>query len=125
MRRSFLVMLMLVMTVFFVAQSASAQLIKIPKIPKPKPQPTPSETAQPAPVTDSESAQPESATRPASTGAAPRAGGPYAVQPEAPMNPQFLPDTLEVQVEHWDYFWKIPNDNHNTSWAPRIRFFVF
>jgi len=41
------------------------------------------------------------------------------------MNPQFLPDTLEVQIEHWDYYWKIPNDNHNTSWAPRIRFFVF
>ena len=125
MRRSFLVMLMLVMTVFFVTQTASAQLIKIPKIPKAKPQPTPTETAQPAPSTDSESAQPEPSTRPASTGPAPRAGGPYAVQPEAPMNPQFLPDTLEVQVEHWDYYWKIPNDNHNTSWAPRIRFFVF
>jgi hypothetical protein len=117
-------MFMLVMTVFFVAQTASAQLIKIPKIPKAKPQPTPTETAQPA-STDSESAQPEATTRPASTGAAPRAGGPYAVQPEPPMNPQFLPDTLEIQVEHWDYYWKIPNDNHNTSWAPRIRFFVF
>lgn len=125
MRRSFLVMLMLVMTVFFVAQTASAQLIKIPKLPKAKPQPTPTETVQPAPSTDSESAQPEPATRHSSTGAAPSAGGPYAVQPEPPMNPQFLPDTLEVQVEHWDYFWKIPNDNHNTSWAPRIRFFVF
>jgi hypothetical protein len=125
MRRSFLVMLMLVMTVFFVAQTASAQLIKIPKIPKSKPQPTPTETAQPAPTTDSESAQPQPTTRSASPGAAPRAGGPYAVQPEPPMNPQFLPDTLEVQVEHWDYYWKIPNDNHNTSWAPRIRFFVF
>ena len=125
MRRSFLVMLMLVMTVFLVAQTASAQLIKIPKIPKPKPQPTPTETAQPAPSTGAESAQPEPASRPASSGAAPRAGGPYAVQPEAPMNPQFLPDTLEIQVEHWDYYWKIPNDNHNTSWAPRIRFFVF
>ena len=125
MRRSFLMMFMLVMTIFFVAQTASAQLIKIPKIPKAKPQPTPTETAQPAPSTDSESAQPEATTRPASTGAAPRAGGPYAVQPEPPMNPQFLPDTLEIQVEHWDYYWKIPNDNHNTSWAPRIRFFVF
>ncbi len=125
MRRSFLVMLMLVMTVFFVTQTASAQLIKIPKLPKAKPQPTPTETVQPAPSTDSESAQPEPATRHSSTGAAPSAGGPYAVQPEPPMNPQFLPDTLEVQVEHWDYFWKIPNDNHNTSWAPRIRFFVF
>jgi len=41
------------------------------------------------------------------------------------MNPQFLPETLEVQVEHWDYYWKIPNDNHNTSWAPRIAFDVF
>ena len=125
MRRSFLVVFMLVMTVFFVAQIASAQLIKIPKIPKAKPQPTPTETAQPATSSDSESTQPEPSTRPASTGPAPRAGGPYAVKPEPPMNPQFLPDTLEVQVEHWDYYWKIPNDNHNTSWAPRIRFFVF
>ncbi|HEX9544593.1 MAG TPA: hypothetical protein VF955_05370, partial [Pyrinomonadaceae bacterium] len=38
--------------------------------------------------------------------------------------PQFLPETLEVQVEHWDYYWKIPNDNHNTSWAPRLKFDV-
>ena len=125
MRRSFLMFLMLVMTVFFVAQNASAQLIKIPKIPKPKPQPTPTETAQPTPAPESESPRPEPASRPTSTGATPRSGGPYAVQPEPPMNPQFLPDTLEIQVERWDYYWKIPNDNHNTSWAPRIRFFVF
>ncbi|MDQ2975482.1 MAG: hypothetical protein M3R69_08740 [Acidobacteriota bacterium] len=38
--------------------------------------------------------------------------------------PQFLPETLEVQIEHWDYYWKIPNDNHNTSWAPRLKFDV-
>jgi hypothetical protein len=117
-------MFVLVMTVFFAAQTASAQLIKIPKIPKPKPQPTPTETTQPAPTPESESAQP-AAPRTTSTGAAPRSGGPYAVQPTPPANPQFLPDTLEIQVEHWDYYWKIPNDNHNTSWAPRIRFFVF
>jgi hypothetical protein len=124
MRRSFLVMLILVVTVLFVAQTASAQLIKIPKIPKPKPQPTPTETAQPTPTSEPESEQPQPAPRPTSSGAAPRAGGPYAVKPEPPMNPQFLPDTLEIQVEHWEYYWKIPNDNHNTSWAPRIRFFV-
>jgi hypothetical protein len=118
-------MFVLVMTVFFVAQTASAQLIKIPKIPRPKPQPTQTETTQPAPSTDTESAPTESSARPASTGAAARAGGPYAVQPQPPMNPQFLPDTLEVQIQHWDFFWKIPTDNHNTSWAPRIRFFVF
>jgi len=125
MRRSFFVMLMLATALFLTLQTASAQLIKIPKIPKPKPQPTPTETTQPAPSTDSESVRPEPATRPESAGAAPRAGGPYAVKPEPPMNPQFLPETLEIQVEHWDYYWKIPNDNHNTSWAPRISFDVF
>jgi hypothetical protein len=124
MRRPFLIVLMLALAVFFTAQIASAQLIKIPKFPKPKPQPTPTETTQPAPTTDSESAQPQPETRTTSSATAPRGGGPYAVQPEAPMTPQFLPETLEVQVEHWDYYWKIPNDNHNTSWAPRLRFDV-
>jgi hypothetical protein len=126
MRRSFFVMLMLATALFLTLETASAQLpIKIPKIPKPKPQPTPTETAQPAPATDTESAEPQPARRPTSTGAAPRAGGPYALKPEPPANPQFLPETLEVQVEHWDYYWKIPNDNHNTSWVPRITFDVF
>ena len=121
MRRSFLVILMLVMMLLFVPQIASAQF-KIPKIPKPKPQPTPTET--PAPTTDSESGQPQPETRTTSS-AAPRGGGPYAVLPEPPMTtPQFLPETLEIQVEHWDYYWKIPNDNHNTSWAPRMGFSV-
>ena len=95
MRRSFLVMLILVVTVCFVAQTASAQFIKIPKTPTPKPQPTPTETTQPAPVTDSESAQPQPETRTPSSAAAPRGGGPYALKPEPPMTtPQFLPDTL-------------------------------
>ena len=109
--------------IVFGLQTVSAQLIKIPKIPKPKPQPTPTETAQPAP-SDSEPAQPQPSNRTSSSGAAPASGGPYAVQPDAPMTPQFLPDSLEIQVEHWDYYWKIPNDNHNTSWAPRMRFDV-
>src|SRR3989440_3356397 len=112
MGRPFFVFLMLVITAFFTFQTASAQLIKIPKTPKPKPQPTPTETAQPAPTTESESAQPQPTPRNTSTGAAPRAGGPYVVKPEPPMTtPQFLPETLEIQVEHWDYYWKIPNDN--------------
>jgi hypothetical protein len=115
---------MLVVAVFSSVELASAQF-RIPKIPKPKPQPTPTETTQPTPATDSESAQPQPAARPTSTGAVPRAGGPYAVKPEPPMTtPQFLPETLEIGVEHWDYYWKIPNDNHNTSWAPRINFDV-
>jgi len=124
MRRSFLLILMLVIAVFSSVELASAQF-RIPKIPKPKPQPTPTETAQPAPATDSESEQPQPATRPTSAGASSRSGGPYAVQPAPPMTtPQFLPETLEIQVQHWDYYWKIPNDNHNTSWAPRMKFDV-
>jgi hypothetical protein len=111
--------------VVFVVPTASAQLIKIPKIPKPKPQPTPTETAQPDATTDSEPAQPQPTTRNTSSGAAPRSGGPYAVKPEAPANPQFLPETLEIDLELWDYYWKIPNDNHNTSFVPRINFDVF
>lgn len=126
MRRPFIVFLMLVITAFLTVQTASAQLIKIPKFPKPKPQPTPTETTRPAPTPNSESAQPQPETRPASTAAAQRVGGPYLVKPEPPTTtPQFLADTLEVQVEHWEYYWKIPNDNHNTSWVPRINFFVF
>jgi hypothetical protein len=126
MRRLSFVFLMLVTTAFLTVQIASAQLpIKIPKVSKPKPQPTPAETAQPTPAADSESTQPQPETRSTSSGRAPQAGGPYAVKPEPPMTtPQFLPETLEIQVEHWDYHWKIPNDNHNTSWAPRMKFDV-
>ncbi|MGH9874052.1 MAG: hypothetical protein ACRD9S_16495 [Pyrinomonadaceae bacterium] len=122
MKKTSLPGLVLILIVFGL-QTVSAQLIKIPKIPKPKPQPTPTETAQPAP-SDSEPAQPQPSNRTSSSGAAPAGGGPYAVQPDAPMTPQFLPESLEVQIEHWDYYWKIPNDNHNTSWAPRMRFDV-
>lgn len=114
---------LLLVLFFFGSQTVSAQLIKIPKIPKPKTQPTPTETAQPAPAnTQPAPSQPSSSN--STGGAAPASGGPYAVRPEAPMAPQFLPDTLEVQVERWDYYWKIPNDNHNSSWAPRLRFDV-
>jgi hypothetical protein len=115
--------LMLVIALFFTAQTASAQF-RI-KIPKPKPQPTPTETTQPTPTTESESAQPEPGTQPAHAGAVPSEGGPYVVKPVPPAEPQFLPETLEIGLEHWDYYWKIPNDNHNTSWVPRINFDVF
>lgn len=58
----------------------------------------------------------------AQTGDGPKSGGPYAVKPGPPAEPQFLAETLEIQVQRWDYHWKVPNDNHNTSWAPRIIF---
>ena len=106
------------LTVFLFVQAASAQFPKLPKITIPKPQPT-AETPQPPPSDGA-----ESGTKSVTTGSAPRSGGPYAVKPEPPPEPQFLADTLEIGVERWEYHWKIPNDNHNTSWAPRIRFLV-
>jgi hypothetical protein len=119
---SFLVILLLA------AQTASAQIPRI-KIPKPKPQPTPeaqptteSPTSPGTPTGETPNSQPAGpSTGPQTSGR----GGPYIVQPEAPASPQFLPETLQVDMELWDYYWKIPNDNHNTSWSPRIRFEVF
>lgn len=127
MRKTFLVSFTVFMLSIGCASTASAQLpsrIKIPKIEKSKPTPTPE--APPAPEASSQPSQP-APSRPTSGSSvpAPQSGGPYAVKPEPPAAPQFLPDTLEVQVETWSYYWKIPNDNHNTSWVPRMRFFVF
>lgn len=116
MKRPFFVIVTLLTATFFFVQTDSAQFPKLPKILKP--QPTPTNTTQPSIETE----QPKAAVP---AGSAPRSGGPYAVKPEPPANPLFLADTLEIQVEHWDYYWKIPNDNHNTSWVPRIRFNVF
>jgi len=109
---------------FLSMQTASAQIPRI-KIPKPQPKPTPE--AQPSPESPTSPSTPTSekpTSQPAGGQAASR-GGPYVVQPQAPASPQFLPETLQVDLELWDYYFKIPNDNHNTSWAPRIRFDVF
>ena len=118
--------LALLVTLGFGLQTASTQFPKI-KIPKPKPQATPdaqptpdAQTSQPVPSSDTPGSQPPGR----SGGSQVASGGPYAVQPEPPAAPQFLPETLQVDLELWDYYWKIPNDNHNTSWAPRIKFDV-
>jgi len=106
---------------------ASAQIPKI-KIPRVKPQPTPeaqstpdTQKSQDVRSTETPTSQP---AEPSGGSKAPGRGGPYVVQPEPPASPQFLPDTLQVDMELWDYYWKVPNDNHNTSWAPRIKFDV-
>jgi len=125
MKRLSLFSFVLAIVVALGAQTASAQFPKI-KVPKPKTQPTPeaqsTPESQPSQTTSSgETSQPANQ----STGKqGPGGGGPYAVQPEPPANPQFLPETLQIDLELWDYYWKIPNDNHNTSWAPRIKFDV-
>lgn len=124
MRRLSIVFLVLIAASFNV-QLSLAQLPRIPKVSKPKPQPTPTETSQPTPPAAAEPAQPEtrSTSNTAPSGSAPRSGGPYVVKQAPPMTtPQFLPESLEMQIEHWDYHWKIPNDNHNTSWVPRMKF---
>src|SRR5215216_3633190 len=96
--------------------TGSAQIPKV-KFPKPKPQATPeaeprTESPMTQPVTPSE----PSSSQSASSAAQPGSGGPYVVLPDGPASPQFLPETLQIDMELWDYYWKIPNDNHNTSW---------
>jgi len=107
--------------------TASAQIPKI-KIPKVKPQPTPETQSAPETQKSADVSSPGTpSTQPtekSSGSKAPGSGGPYVVLPDGPASPQFLIDTLQVNLELWDYYWKVPNDNHNTSWAPRIRFDV-
>ena len=115
-------MLMLVVTVFFVAQTAS-RLIKIPKI----------EGKTAADANRNGLSRHHQLTQNPRSPSLPvdlrhrrcaTCRRSYAVNLRH-NEPSVSTDTLEIQVEHWDYYWKIPNDNHNTSWAPRIRFFVF
>jgi hypothetical protein len=120
MKRSFFVFLMLITTALFFVQIVPAQFPKLPKISIPKPKPA--ETPVPPSSTDSEAG---SETKSVTTGSISSSGGPYAAVPEPPMNPLFLADALEIGIEHWDYYWKIPNDNHNTSWMPRINAKLF
>jgi len=42
------------------------------------------------------------------------------VRPVPPDEPKFLVDKLVINPEIWSYNAKVPNNNHNTSWAPRI-----
>jgi len=116
---------LLIFSFFIIAalglQTASAQLIKIPKIPKPKPQPTPTETAQPAPSTDAQPAQPESHS---TAGTAMGTNEVYAKVPEPPQSPLLLAETLEVRTDTQDYYWKMPKESEYTSWLPHIRFNV-
>ena len=107
MRRSFLVILVLCTTIFFIGHTASAQF-KIPKLPKPKPQPTPTETTQPAP-TQSETAQPAA---PSSTTSQSQGGSDQ---------PSLQYDTLQVTA------WTNNSYKGNFdvwSWVPEFKFRV-
>jgi hypothetical protein len=116
MRRTLFIIFLLLGIAPFTVYNTFAQFPRIPKIKIPTSQPTPAD----------EPKAPTSASQPAAAiSGAKSSGGPYAVKPQAPANPQFLPESLDIGIEHWDYFWKIPNDNHNTSWVPRINFDVF
>jgi hypothetical protein len=89
------------------AQTASAQLPKIPRIPtpgRPKPTPTPAAQAQPEPAAEQPAAQPQPEAR-AASGQAPASGGPYARRFEGTETPMLLPETLEVRTQLQDGKW--------------------
>src|SRR6476661_992368 len=107
MRRSFLLILVICTTVFFISPAASAQF-KIPKLPKPKPQPTPTETTQPEP-TQSETAQPAA---PSST---------TSQSPGGSNEPSLQYDTLQVSAWTNNSY----KGNYDVwSWVPRMEFKV-
>lgn len=115
-------LVLMILGMICLSSPAGAQGIKIPKIFKPKVESTPAPDATSPPT-----AAPERSNQSTSAGGstAPRSGGPYVVKPVPPAEPQLLMDTMEVGIEHWDYYWKVPNDNHNTSWVPRLNAKVF
>jgi len=108
MRRSCLISFMLAVAVFFCTQIASAQLIKIPKLPKPKPQPTPTETTQPAP------AQPET-TQPAAPSST------TSQSPSGSDQPSLQYDTLHITAWTNNSY----KGNYDVwSWVPEFKFRV-
>jgi hypothetical protein len=43
-------------------------------------------------------------------------------RPTGTSKPVFLRDTLEVQIQSRETYWKVPNQNYYTSWIPRVQF---
>ena len=46
-------------------------------------------------------------------------------RPQPTSKPVFLRDTIEVQLQTKETYWKFPNQNYYTSWVPRASFQVF
>ena len=46
-------------------------------------------------------------------------------RPSPTDKPVFLRDSIEIQVETRETYWKFPNQNYYTSWIPRASFFLF
>src|SRR6266850_2950844 len=51
--------------------------------------------------------------------------GIFYTRPEPPAKPVFLKDTIEVQLQTKETYWKVPNQNYYTSWVPRVTFQLF
>ena len=45
-------------------------------------------------------------------------------RPVGSNRPVFLRDTIEVQMQTKETYWKVPNQNYYTSWVPRVNFHV-
>ena len=111
--------------------TANAQIrIKIPKIPKPEVTITDStRPAQPA-AEKPKPEEPKNDSRRSGGVQGQTTDGRVAQVIEgttytrpAPTNqPVFLRDTVEVQIQAKETYWKFPNQNYYTSWVPRVHF---
>ena len=122
MRKSSSLAIALSIGILFTFQTASAQVPKLPKIPKPnqtKPQPTPTPSAQPAPANDAQiSRQPEA--QPTTS-----AGKRVYNDLNPTDKPLFVKDSLYIQAKTHNSYWKFPNQQNYSSWVPIVAFKVF
>jgi hypothetical protein len=111
MRRSSLPALAFFIVALLTLQTASAQIPRIPRIPKPQPKPTPATTAQPTPTPDAPPATPSpSATQPATATVTGGADQPLIAKDSI----QLTAFTFNVYRGNYDVW----------SWVPRAEFRV-
>lgn len=131
-------LLIAVAFVSLLAESTSAQIrINIPGIPKPKATPTPTPAATPTPTPTPASATPSvpaNGGRPAtgtqmqvtdSSSSAKAANAPKWMVPPA-WNDQLaiIRETIDVQLDINETYWKAPNEYNYSSWYPLVKFKV-
>src|SRR5687768_7113469 len=132
MRKSYITLTALALTLSGWQTAAAAQFprlpkVEVPKVGKPKAeQPT---TAQPAPAGSPAQPAPGGADANAGAGPAKPSGGGAREsaglnRPEAGGKPVLLKDTLEVWAHRLNY-WKTEDNSAQWSWLPQVRFHIF
>jgi len=131
MKNDYILLFALLLAPVFLFRSAEAQIrIQIPKIPKPEI--TTSGNTKPK-LEQPTSGEPKAATPQSSTVQTtggfrhdrPIVEGTTYTRPEPTNKPVFLRDTIEVQLETRETYWKFPNQNYYTSWVPRANLHLF